>query len=1195
MPKGSRHKSSKHGSKDARDYSDSEKDSSMKEKERKPKEESSGKVYKESGSVEKRKLDSRDASKDLLGPGNGEYLEEYSSSKRRKERVDGGVSDRWNGGEDDGRGEKKSKVSSESKSKRREELEGDDLRKSKSEGKNRESSRREERERERERERDRKSKEGKVERFVDGEEYPAAKQAAVKSELGLQDQLQSPESESQLERRARKKKDGPGDGYKHLEDNGDLHDRQLSLRNDGRPKDDKGKDEKYRDKYQEDIDREERYRDDKLRDERLARDHTNSRSTDKHSRVDKESTEIRQKKSKTQDNSDREHDHDKEHDRDRERERDRDIDIGHDRDRDRHRDRDYYRERQRNRDWDYDHDCEHDRECDRDWDRNPERDRDCYHDHDRRENDRDRDHDRDRDVDYDRDGYYLDRNARHKDSKGRKRSPDDCVDIDDTKARGVKTQFSDIENKSFSSSRVESDADRGRSVSRQAHLEAVVGGNKRRTSSSSSSHVGADDFRHVKQEDIKYKDPVTEHRSKGALREVTGFSGSSDRGYKHRTMEKSSKVDDGQGELPIERSSSSKASPTSFTERSPSSTSLDGRYTRAGGRQSLDIEETGRRGGNSVEDRTTRELPSEKPLLDESSQDSAFYNSKGNSSLIYPPPGFRPGHGSPSLMGSMEEDNRINISSRFKRSGDPIFGRGQGNAWRGTPNWAAPVSNGFIPFQHGPPHSGFQAMMPPFPSPTMFGVRPSMDINHAGIPYHIPDAERFSGHMRPIGWPNMIDGSGPSHLHGWDGNNVFRDETHMYGGPEWDQNRHPMNGRGWDANSEVWKGQNADADLSSTFQKEDNPAQAPADDVSDGQDGQKCPYESNQNGVQAENQEIRSDIPLLAKESSKSPPEISHEPTYDSSKVSSDDNSAHFCHVYLSKLDISTELAGSELYGQCMSLFDGEKSEPLVKDAAMFVNLKDGGRAVVKASIALLNPSLIPPASNFILKKALDLYKRQRLEMSGLPPVNSQVLDFVSASNQEHKEEKVCFHNSERTQELAMISEAEMPDAATPNSDKMRSGAISPVASQENVMVLASVQGEECQDHAENPSQEKLELPNPDVINESPQEPKPVLNGDKLDEVKSEQMILEDAGRRDTALQAAVLLTDGENPNNIDKMEDYSSINSPKERQAFDDAISGSLFLSGDSSKVSGVLMPESNESESVILSRIHDSPENTH
>ncbi|EOY23517.1 Uncharacterized protein TCM_015385 isoform 1 [Theobroma cacao] len=1207
MPRSSRHKSSKHSSRDARDYSDSEKDSGLKEKEKKTKEESGGRVSKESGSCEKRKLDTKETSKDLWSSGNGEYVEEYGSLKRRKDKADDGVSDRWNGGEDDGRGEKKSKASSESKSKRREEVEGDDAKKSKSEGKHRESSRKEEREREK------KGKESKGDRLIESEEHRTVKQSAEKTELDVPDRLLSPESESQLERRLRKRRDDSGDGDKHQEDNGDILDRQVSLRNetgkDGRTKDEKHKDERYRDKYREDTDRDDKYRDDKLKDERPARDHANSKSSEKHARDEKDAVEVRQKKSKVQDGDrERDHDHDRERDRDRERERDRDrdrdrdrerdrdLDLGHDRERERYRDRDHYRERGRNRD--HDRDRDHDREWDQDRDHDRDRERE-RRDSDR-DKDRDRDRDRGRDVDHDHNGLHLDeRSGRYKDSRGRKRSPDDRDDGIDTKSRGIKAHYSDIENKSLTSGRVEFDADRGRSQSRQANVDSTVGSNKRRTSPSPSSHVSTDEYRHLKQEDSKYRDSMTEQRSRAASsREVTSFSGASERGAKYRSMEKSSRLDEGHsGELPIERSSSSKASPMNMMERSPSSTSLERRYmNRSGVRRSLDIEEAAWRssasiGGrelSSAEDRLSRDLPPEKPLLDESSQaDSAFYNraGQGNSSLIPQPPGFRAGIGSPSFMGSLEEDNRINISGRYKRSGDLNVGRGQANAWRGTPNWPSPVPNGFIPFQPGPPHGGYQAMMPQFPSPSLFGVRPAMEINHSGIPFHIPDAERFSNHLRPMGWQNMMDGSGPPHMHGWDGNNVvFRDEAHMYGGPEWDQNRHPMNGRGWDTSSDVWKGQNGDADLPSTSQKEDHPVQAPPDDVYDGQERQRSQHESSHSGVQVKSLEIRSDVVSPVKESSRSSPEIPHEKAPDSSKISSDKDGAHSCQVYLSKLDISTELAGSELYDQCMSLLNAERSKDLVKDVTMLVDLKNGGRAVQKASIAVLRPPLIPATNVSVFQKAMDLYKKQRLQMGAMLNDNGGMLKFISASNQE--KEQSSDHVVEDTEEQALISDAEMLDVAMPNSDQQKEEAV-PTAAQENKEQPVSIQSGELPDHMDSLSPEKSELPNTDLGHRSPEVLKPVLNGIEAEEMESLEA--------DNASEAVVLSTDVENSNEINKTEGDNSVYCGKERQVFDDAISGSLFLSDGSPKVSGDLIPGSNESEFVILSRIHHSPESTH
>ncbi|KAF2315485.1 hypothetical protein GH714_039918 [Hevea brasiliensis] len=323
MPRSSRHKSSKHSSRDARDYSDSEKDSCSKD--RKSKEESTVRVSKDSGSGEKRKLDSRD-NKDSFGSGNGEYLEEYSSSKRFKERAEDGVNDRWNGGDDD---------------------------------------------------------KGSV--------------AYHNCELKARDLLQSNKLESLPDKRIRRKQDGSGDGDKHQDDIEDINDRRFSSREDGRPKDEKHKEERYRDKY----------REDKYRDERALKDHINSR---------------------------------------------------------------------------------------------------------------------------------------YKDSRGRKISPDDHEDYNDAKSRGVKTLYLDMEKKSSSSSRVESDADRGRSQSHQAHPDNNTSSNRKRASPTQ------------------------------VLMELQMSTGASDRASKYRSAEKPTKADDGHiGDLSLERSSRSKASPMGLVDRSPTS------------------------------------------------------------------------------------------------------------------------------------------------------------------------------------------------------------------------------------------------------------------------------------------------------------------------------------------------------------------------------------------------------------------------------------------------------------------------------------------------------------------------------------------------------------------------------------------------------------------------------------------------
>ncbi|EEF48953.1 hypothetical protein RCOM_1579370 [Ricinus communis] len=1210
------------------------------------------KIEKESASGEKRKLESnKDYNKDT---GNGDYSEEYSSSaKRRKERVEDGVSDRWNGGgdADNNRSEGTKKLkekSSESKSRRRDESAGGEayveieevVKKSsgKSEGKHRESSSRKEgreggiereRDREKEREKERRGKEGKSDKLIDGDDLRVVKQVSDKTgkvvvivvfcfchgemrahDLNARDILQSPDSEYLPDRRNRRKRDGSGDGDKHQNDIGDNNDRRLSSKEDvakdGRLKDEKHKDEKYRVKYRDDVDRESRHRDDKQRDEHTVKDHNNSRSDDKHLRDDKDTAEIKTKKYKPQD-GDRE--------REREHDHDCDYDLGRDHNHEsyqRDRDRDHDRDRERDRDRDHDYDRERDWDWDRDRDRERERDRD-------RDRERDRDRNRERNLDYD--GAHVDdRGARYKDSRGRKRSPEDHDDHNDARARGGKTSYLDMEKKSLSSNRVDSDTDRGRSQSRQAHSDS----NRRRASPNTSSHGAADEYRQFKQEELKYRDAVIEQRSKStSSREVTNLPGSSDRVSKYRSSEKSTKMDDGHlGELSLERSSSSKASPMGVMDRSPSSTSLErNRYmNRSSVRRSLDIEESGRRSSasmgardmSSADERTSRDLPLEKSLLDETtSVDSSFYNrnSQSNSTLLPPSSAFRGGVGSPSFLGSLEEDGRINTGKRYMRGGDPNLGRGQGNAWRGAPNWSSPVPNGYIPFQHGPPH-GYQAMMPQFPSPRLFGVRPSMEINHPGIPYHISEADRFSAHLRPLGWQNMMDGSGPSHMHGWDGNNgVFRDEAHIYGGSEWDQNRHPINGRGWESNADIWKGQNGDVnlDLPSTSLKEDFPAQAPVDDISAGQGGQRSQNENIHLGVAAKTVETKIAVIPSTKELSNPSTKTIHE-----------------------KLDISIELADPELYNQFTSLLNIEHGATVDADAAMLVNLKDGARAIPKSSSTLLNSSLFPITSDSVFQRAMDIYKKQREWFSGSSISNGRIVDVIAASKKEEQfsnnnvdivEEQTSKRPAEtsrvqmmnldetKVETVPIADVQENPDDTVPiadmpeNPDETVPVADMPKNPDETVQVPENSDVSPCQEvdvdaHAPDV---KLEFSGQALSHDIPKKSMIFFSGDKMDGLSSNLVDSEGPGGdfvttpEDVPNAARVLPIDGHNTDEIGKIKGSNSFNCAEEGQGFGDAICGPLLVKDGSPKASGDLMPGSNESESVIISRIHHSPENTH
>lgn len=258
-------------------------------------------------------------------------------------------------------------------------------------------------------------------------------------------------------------------------------------------------------------------------------------------------------------------------------------------------------------------------------------------------------------------------------------------------------------------------------------------------------------------------------------REAAELSGGSDRGTRQKASEKTAKTEDG---VLGEFHGFTKASPRPMVERSPSSTSLDRRFNnnQSSARWSSEVEETGLR--NNARDFSAPE--DERLRVDETSQGDISFNNKPNqnNSSFPPRPESRSGMSSP-RVGLREDDNRGNTGGRYRRGVDGMMGRGQqtqgNNAWRGVPSWPAPLPNGFIPFQ---PH-GFQTMMPQYPSPSIFGVRPSMEMNHSGIPYHIPDAERFSGHMRPLGWQNMMESSGAasSHMHGFFGdmsNSAFR-------------------------------------------------------------------------------------------------------------------------------------------------------------------------------------------------------------------------------------------------------------------------------------------------------------------------------------------------------------------------------------------------------------------------------------
>lgn len=385
-------------------------------------------------------------------------------------------------------------------------------------------------------------------------------------------------------------------------------------------------------------------------------------------------------------------------------------------------------------------------------------------------------------------------------------------------------------------------------------------------------------------------------------------------------------------------------SPIQSTEKSLSSTSGDRRCMgKTGMRRSLEVEEMGWRSNECARDYSTNsgrdwEFPVDKNQVDDLCQadldgEAALVGSTSrfaSRSPSIPPPPLRHGIDSPSVLGFSEDDSRIvaerKSNNRFRRSGDPMMGRGQGNAWKGLPNFPSPVTNGFIPFQHGPPSGGFHAVMQPFPATPLFGVRPTLELSHPGVSFPMHDAERFSSHARPFGWRTPADDSCPPHMHGWDGSNgFFGDESHIYGRPDWDQNRHVMNSRGWEMNADMWKGQNVNtiAEVRASKNELDYSAHVSSDEHRSGHASQQSRSDRNQPECfpPGKTEVKRSDVTPV-KITAEEPQVTVHEKTPEGSKISS--ASSGLCCPYLSLLDISVDLTSPELYKQCASLLKME-------------------------------------------------------------------------------------------------------------------------------------------------------------------------------------------------------------------------------------------------------------------------------
>lgn len=439
-------------------------------------------------------------------------------------------------------------------------------------------------------------------------------------------------------------------------------------------------------------------------------------------------------------------------------------------------------------------------------------------------------------------------------------------------------------------------------------------------------------FRALKQDESKYRDYNYEERVRPSTRDYVGVGGGTEKASSSRSIEKHGQKDDGHfGDVSAERrlKSDNRSSPLQLVDKSPSSSTDRRQFNRSDVKRSIDLEDSTPRSGGSrdwkeytgKEARGSMDVHPGEELVpadaDTSSVSSPFARNShfsNSSKSLPPPPPYRTNLDSPLITG--EDDGRGKSNIRHRRMGDPNMGRIQGNPWRGVPSWPSPVANGFLPFPHGPPPVGFHSVMQPFPAPPMFGVRPSMELNHPGA-YHMPDADRFSGPVRPMGWRQVDDSCPP--MHTWDGNNsVFGDESHIYGRSDWDHSRNLPVSRGWEASGDFWKGPNRTECMEMPSSEKDIRS---GDDALGGQSIQPAKNEQLQADQLADSTDVSLPTKSLEINGIKAAPTIPVD-TDDVSKMSRKDDMRPFHHVYLSKLDISADLTEPELFNKCTGLID---------------------------------------------------------------------------------------------------------------------------------------------------------------------------------------------------------------------------------------------------------------------------------
>ena len=223
------------------------------------------------------------------------------------------------------------------------------------------------------------------------------------------------------------------------------------------------------------------------------------------------------------------------------------------------------------------------------------------------------------------------------------------------------------------------------------------------------------------------------------------------------------------------------------------------------------------------------------------------------------------------------------------------------------------------------------------------------------------------------------------------------------------------------------------------------------------------------------------------------------------------------------------------------------------------------------------------------MQRAMDLYKKQSTEIRTRP--------IAAVSDQEMVETNVPLSDEVKAEEPVPSPDQETSKEMIQTFAQKKAEEPVAVAGHEIHEELASAPSHEVQ------SEEAADAdgPIPMVMDEMAQEPEKPVDGDGScfpSLGNSSQTALATAMSSDDNDVKGLSKTDagGDDVKGASKSDDNHSADDVDEMQAASGhAMSVPSFCPDGSPKACKALMPESNESESVILSRIHHSPESTH